>query len=135
MVAAAQQGLFTRSQALGAGLTAKELEGGARSGAWPRVHRGVYRMAGAPATDLQRLLAAVLACGPGALASHVAAAWVWEMADSLALHVTRAGRGRPSGVLVHWTREEPRPVLRRGVPCTNPLRTVWTSPPWVTAAR
>jgi very-short-patch-repair endonuclease len=47
-----------------------------------RVHRGVYRLAGVPVTDDQRLLAAVLAAEPGALASHRSAAWLWAILRS-----------------------------------------------------
>jgi hypothetical protein len=76
-LAARQNALFTRRQAAGVGVSGKEVEGGVRSGAWERVYQGVYRMAGAPITDLQALHSAVLAGGPPALASHRGAAWLW----------------------------------------------------------
>lgn len=123
LTAAAQHGLFTSRQAGAAGLTAAQVDHGARVGRWHRVHRGVYRMTGVPVTDLQRLLAAVLATG--GMASHRGAAWTWNMAGDLRVEVlTAAMRRPPAGVVVHRTRTLPRPVTHRGVPCTNPLRTV-----------
>lgn len=76
-LAAGQKGLFTRQQALAIGLTVRQLDHGTRTGRWSRLYRSVYRMAGTPASDLQSLLAAVLAGGPGAAASHRGAAWLW----------------------------------------------------------
>ncbi|MGQ0521230.1 MAG: type IV toxin-antitoxin system AbiEi family antitoxin domain-containing protein [Actinomycetota bacterium] len=124
-LAARQHALFTRGQAAGAGVSAKVVEGGVRSGAWVRVYRGVYRVAGAPISDLQALHAAVLAGGPRALASHRGAAWLWGLADTMWLELTGPQRPPGPGVIVH---RRPtgggRPVTRRGVPCTDPLRTV-----------
>ncbi len=47
---------------------------GRRSGAWERLHDGVFRIAGAPPSYEQSLLAACLAIGPEAAASHRSAA-------------------------------------------------------------
>lgn len=127
-IARRQHGLVTREQALRAGVTAKVVQGLLDRGHWERVHRGVYRVAGTPRTSLQRLLAAVLAAGEGAMASHRSAAWLWGLADEVAYDVTVHGHRRPrvgGDVRVHrrdLTRE--RAVIRQGVPCTNPLRTV-----------
>ena len=108
-LAVRQHGLFTRHQALARGVTPKMLAGGLAKGHWARVRRGVYRMAGAPVTELQALLAAVLAAGPGAVASHRAAAWLWGLADELFLEVTvpksrdpeaASGGGTPPGARV-----------------------------------
>ena len=43
------------------------------------VHRGVYRAKGAPHTEKSRIMAAVLACGPGAVASHTSALWLFGL--------------------------------------------------------
>ena len=48
-----------------------------RRGELVRLDRGVFRLAGTASSDLQVLLAAVLAAGEGAVASHRAAAWLW----------------------------------------------------------
>src|SRR5205807_6916903 len=44
------------------------------SGAWEHLFEGVYRLPGTPRTWRQRLMAAVLAGGPNAAASHRSAA-------------------------------------------------------------
>src|SRR5437773_3322117 len=82
-------------------------------------------MAEVPPTQHQRLLAAVLACGEGAVASHWSAAWLCGLADDLGLCVTvPKNRGpRPPGVIVSRRNLE-RPILRKGIPVTSPLRTV-----------
>jgi very-short-patch-repair endonuclease len=43
--------------------------------------RGVVRVASAPRSAHQRLMAAVLALGDGAVASHISAAALWELGD------------------------------------------------------
>lgn len=124
-LAAAQHALFTSAQARKVGLTAKQVESGCRSGWWLRVYRSVYRLPGTPVTDEQRLLAAVLACGPGAVASHRAAAWLWDLADGARLEVASPRNRAPAAhVVVHRRTSGLRAVVRRGVPCTDPLRTV-----------
>lgn len=124
-VAARQYGSFTARQARAVGLTAKQVEGGARAGLWHRLHRGVYRMAGAPASDLQSLLGAVLAAGPGAMASHRGAAWLWGLTSELCLEVGGPGQhGRLRGAVYHQLPSDVRPIVRRAIPCTDPLLTV-----------
>src|SRR5207249_2329613 len=46
------------------------------SGRWEEVCRGVLRLAGTRRTHKQMVMAAVLAAGPGAVASHRTAAWL-----------------------------------------------------------
>ncbi|MDQ1439232.1 MAG: hypothetical protein QOK43_2861 [Acidimicrobiaceae bacterium] len=101
------------------------------SGRYRLVHRGVYRLTAAPFTDLARLLAAVLACGPSALASHRAAAWLWGLVDKPCVEVSidheRAGSAvaGAAGVVLHRIREPGAPSVRHGIPVTNPLRTMF----------
>lgn len=68
-------GVLTRSQAAGFGLTPQQIRHRVRSGAWVRVHSGVYRIASAPDTWQARARAGALS-GRG-LASHPAALRVW----------------------------------------------------------
>lgn len=126
-LAASQYALLTRAQALAAGLTQGQVRARLDSGRWARMHRNVYRICGAPVTELQLLLAAVLAAGAGAVASHRAAAWLWGLDDELSVEVTvPANRGpRLASVTVHRQALEPEAVSRRRrVPVTNPLRTL-----------
>lgn len=125
-LAASQHGLLTRARAL-AGLTEGQVRRRLESGRWVRMYRNVYRICGAPVTELQLLLAAVLAAGAGAVASHRAAAWLWGFDDEPSLEVTvPANRGpRLASVTVHRQVLEPGSLTRRrSVPVTNPLRTL-----------
>jgi very-short-patch-repair endonuclease len=96
------------------------------------VQRGVYRSSGSPETDEQRLLAAVLAAGDEALASHRSAAWLWEVLPAHALpiepEITVPSPRRPQlrGVIVHRSLDlhSERSSRRRSIPVTNPLVTM-----------
>ena len=76
-LATLQYGVFTRAQALEAGVSRSAADWRVRRGDWQRVDFGVYRVAGTPDSWPQRLLAACLA-GP-AVASHRAAASLWNL--------------------------------------------------------
>ena len=65
-----QLGLVTSRQARSVGWTRQQIHRAGRSGRLEPVHPGVWRVAGMPPTWEQHLLAAVLAAGPGAVASH-----------------------------------------------------------------
>jgi len=92
------------------------------------VHRGVYRPAARPLTDHGRVLAACLAGGDDALASHRSAGWLWGLVeDLLATEVTvpHSRSARLAGVTTHRVRAlPPAPSIRAGIPVTNPLRTL-----------
>lgn len=122
-----QLGLITRKQALGCGMTEGQLRTRLETQRWTMVFRGVYRVCGAPVTQPLLVLAAVLAAGPDAVASHHAAAWVWGLADDLVLEVTipRNRSSKLRRVVVHRQQLSPASISRRkGVPVTNPLRTL-----------
>ena len=126
-MAAGQHGLVTRGEAMRSGLTPGQVRARLESQRWIRLYRNVYRMAGTPVTPVQRLLAAVMAAGKGAVASHRSAAWLWGLTDELSLEVSVPKNRSPrlSGVVVHRQYVPPRSSSRRqGVPVTNPLRTL-----------
>jgi very-short-patch-repair endonuclease len=105
-IATAQHGLVTWAQLRRLGLAEATIAGWRESGRLITVQPRVDRLAGAPVTYHQKLLAAVLSAGPGAAASHRSAARLWVPAE------------------VHHTRD-PIPIIRRrGVPTTNPMRTI-----------
>lgn len=86
----------------------------------------VYRVAGAPVTWEQRVLAAVLAAGPGAAASHRTAAVLWGLLSAGVIEIV-VPRGRTPdlrGVIVHQTRDPIVTATRRGIPVTTPMRTL-----------
>jgi hypothetical protein len=73
-VADEQHGLITHGQAIALGATERNVGYRVEAGLWDRVHLGVFRVRGAPVTFAQQLVAACLAIGPEAAASHRAAA-------------------------------------------------------------
>ena len=125
-VARQQYGLLTRAQLLHLGISASRIHRWLSSGRLVVCHPGVYRLAGAPRGWDQSLLAAVLAAGPGALASHRAAARLWGIGRSDVVEIS-VPRGRPralEGVVVHRSRDlalEPG-LSRAHIPVTRPMR-------------
>jgi hypothetical protein len=130
LVAESQYGLLTYSQAIECGLTEKMIKQRLASGRWTRLHEGVYRVNGAPQSWNQRMCAAVLAAGPGAVASHRAAARLWDL-DGFAkmpreLSVMRDRRPRLARTIVHCSTDLDRSLTttRLGIPVTSPARTI-----------
>ncbi len=72
--AVAARVLITWAQARDLGCTPEEIRQRVSSGAWERIHLGVIRIAGAPPNYEQSLVAACLAIGAEAAASHRSAA-------------------------------------------------------------
>jgi very-short-patch-repair endonuclease len=73
-IASTQRGLLTTAQAHAAGLTAAQITHRARRGTLDRLGGGVLAVAGHELTWERRVLAALLAAGPGAAVSHRTAA-------------------------------------------------------------
>ena len=72
-VASAQFGVFSRAQAVGAGMTTAEIRRRVDRGAWRRVAPGVYSFPGFAKSHRRSCWIAVLHAGPGSLLSHGAA--------------------------------------------------------------
>lgn len=128
-IARQQHGLITREQALAAGVSATTISRWVASGRWERRRPGVYVVGAAPSTWTQRVLAAVLVVGAGALASHRTAARLWDLVDRsgrIELLVGDDVHRRIDGVTVHRSRHlDPGDrALRAGVPCTSLARTL-----------
>lgn len=125
---ARQHWVITRDQALRLGVTPTQIQHRLATGRWVLAHPGVYRMAAAPRDHRQRLLAACLAAGPLAAASHQSGAWLWGMIAKPpsvpVISVPRALKPRLAGVQVHRSRDfDPsRTLVREGIRCTDPLR-------------
>lgn len=124
-VAAGQFGLITREQLLSAGLGEATSSLSVRRGELERLHEGVYRVAGAPASSRQRAMAAVLYCGPGAVLSHATAAHLhrldgFEQApEVLDVMIPRSRKRSLEGVRVHRVRAEVRRSTRSGLAVTQ----------------
>src|SRR5439155_8004305 len=69
-LAAAQHGVISRRQAVDGGATRAFIERRVASGRWLTLFPRVYRMAGAARSWRQQVMAACLACGDAAAASH-----------------------------------------------------------------
>jgi very-short-patch-repair endonuclease len=128
-LAARQHGLITRDQAEQCGLGRRAWYSAQRSGRLVPVAPRVAALPGAPASTEQRILAALLSAGRGAIASHRSAAHLWGV-DGLAeapVDVLFTDRHRSlalPGVRVHTPADaqDLRPIRRAGIPTTNPLR-------------
>lgn len=79
LVASRQRGLVTWDQAKGAGLSSKQIWRRVRAGRLVLVHPRVYRLPGPAPTWPTMVLAACLAAGPTAVASHRSAAALWGL--------------------------------------------------------
>jgi very-short-patch-repair endonuclease len=105
-IAARQQGVVTAKQLAMQGMGRMAISERSRSGRLHRIHRGVYAVGHRGLSLHGRFLAAVLACGPGAVLSHVSAAVLWELLRPIdgPVHVTTprtSGRARRPGIHLH----------------------------------
>jgi len=130
-VARRQWGVVTRHQLAVLGFSANGIAEWARTGRLVRLHRGVYALGHDRLRPEGWWLAAVMACGPGAVLSHTSAARLWELrrSNSALIDVTvpsQNGRIRRKGVRVHRSgRLAPEEVtVRDGIPVTTVARTL-----------
>ena len=129
-IAAGQHGCATIEQALAAGLTRDQVYRRIRSGRLERLGHHVLRIAGAPATWEQALMAGLLDLGDGAVVSHRAAAALhgFDGFDPGPVEFLQPRRRRGSGVgwKVHTTvrLELIDRVEVDGFRCTSASRTV-----------
>jgi hypothetical protein len=128
--AARQWGVVSLSELLGCGLTYRAVTVWVRRGHLHPLYRGVYGVGHANPPLEGRFLAAVLACGPGAVLSHFSAAALWGLVpwDDRFPEVTVGGTSTrsPRGIRVHRTSMlDPIDVTRhQGIPITAPARMV-----------
>lgn len=128
--ATSQHGVILRTQALALGLTDGMIERELRDGRWERVASGLYRVAGTPVSERQRLHGATLL--HRGVASHASAARLLGLPlrvdEPLRPEVTvRRGAGHSSTIaVVHETALLPAVdiVAIDGIPCTTVPRTV-----------
>jgi hypothetical protein len=116
-------GVVTRAELLGARISSDEIDHRVRKGALIRVHRGVYRVGHAAPSVEARYMAAVKACGEGAVLSRRAAGWLLGILKGRPPipEVTAASVKRVPGVVTHRCRSL-APVERTtvsGIPATS----------------
>jgi hypothetical protein len=112
------------------GLGARGVRHRAASGSLRRIHHGVYAVGGATLTDRGRWMAAVLACGPGAVLSHRSAADLLGLRASdraLVDVTTTTGGGRGLAKIDghrSLTLTSADITAVEGIPCTSVARTL-----------
>ncbi len=127
-LAAAQHGVFSRPQVACFGGTKGVIRHRVDAGRWEQVAPDVFRLAGAPPSWRQSLMAACLAWGDGAVVSHRAAAGLWRLAgfDPGPVEITvPRGRARNAPGLVHRNAlPAPDAAALYGISVTTPARTL-----------
>ena len=127
--AACRHGVLTAEDLLGLGLSRAAVRNRAARGSLQRLYPQVYAV-GDRLLDLHgRWLAAVRACGTGAVLSHRDAAMLWGLMRSSRrlIDVTSTGqKGRKlPGIDLHTAALLPCDVsAHSGIPCTSPSRTM-----------
>ena len=128
-LATLQYGVVSRAQLLTAGIGPGAIATRLKRHQLHPLHRGVYAVGHTALVPLAREMAAVLACGPGAMLSHRTAAWLWgllELAGELIEVTVPRSHRRRRGLRVHRSRSL-APVdarIHRGIPVTSPERTL-----------
>ena len=130
-LAARQHGVVGLDQLRGLGLTASGVRDRVEVGRLHTVHRAVYSLVPLSLLGREgRAMAAVLACGPGAVLSHRSAAALYEIRATARSNIdvtipTRSPR-KHAGIDVHRsTTLTPADVtVVRGIPCTTVARTL-----------
>lgn len=130
-VAAGQAGTISRRQLLDAGVGSEPVRTAVEGGRLISAHRGVYRVAGAPANTLQDLWAAHLALGDTSVISHGSAAGLCRLhavqpgPPTLTVPHDRSVRRR-SGLIIRRSRhlDAVDVTVMDGLPVTSPTRTI-----------
>jgi very-short-patch-repair endonuclease len=128
-IAATQHGAAARYQLLPAGVSPTAVDRRVASGRLSVLYPGVYLARGHRCSWEARIMGACLAAGPGAVASHRAAAWLHGLAGCppvVELSVPLGRHPRLRGVEVHRVSTlGPADVHpQAGIPCTRPARTL-----------
>jgi very-short-patch-repair endonuclease len=122
--------VIARSQLLDLGFSPKAIKHRVSVGRLHPIHRGIYAVGLPSLTPHGRWMAAVLACGDGAVLSHSSAAALWrigsELRSVIELSLTSPSRRRRPGLRIHQ-----RPSLKErdltveyGIPVTTPIQTL-----------
>ncbi|MEA2220947.1 MAG: hypothetical protein QOJ35_3573 [Solirubrobacteraceae bacterium] len=125
ILAAEQDGVVSTAQLHARGLNNAAIAVRVRNGRLHRIHQGVYAVGHEAITLRGRFMAAVLACGDGAVLSHAAAGALWGFLtwDERLPEVTVVGSGgrRRPGLRIHRARGlDPRDVRRNlAIPVTT----------------
>lgn len=123
-----QHGVVAWRQLIALGLTEGLIKSRVKDGQLIMLHRGVFAVGHRRIGRYGEWMAAVLACGPGAVLSYGSAARLWGMRGSRGpVEVTRvSGHRRPHGIRLHQTRSLPdeHVTVEVGIPVTTLERTI-----------
>lgn len=126
--ASTQRHLVSRSQLVDNGAHPDAIRRRVKTGNWIRVQAGVYQIDHRPQKWMDQLMAAVLAAGQDAHASHRAALILWELdgisTAPIEITVPHTHGPVPVGTIVHRTRRPIAGTLLRSVPVTTVERTL-----------
>jgi very-short-patch-repair endonuclease len=122
--------VIVRRQLLALGFSAKAIKHRVSIGRLHPIYRGVYSVGRPSLTQHGRWMAAVLACGDGAVLSHSSAAALWrigfELRSAIELSLPSQSHRKVPGLRIHR-----RPSLcsrdftaEYGIPVTAPVRTL-----------
>lgn len=130
-LAEGQHGIVAYAQLIQAGMSGNGISRRARRGQLHRLHRGVYAVGHRPVSRRGFWMAAVLACGDGAVLSHRSAAELWELLrpqkGPIDVSVpTQSGRAGRAGIRLHRCPSlvAGMTTRRHGIPVTTPARTI-----------
>ncbi len=124
-----QYGVVTFAQLRALGFSKGAIARASAASRLHQVHRGVYAVGHARLPRRGRCLAAVLACGRGAVLSHHATAWLWgllpTLRTSIEVSIPQSG-GRHAGITQHRSAMLGRLEHGRlgGIPVTALARTL-----------
>ena len=126
-IAEGQHGVITRAQLSELGLGSDAIDHSVRIRRLCRIHRGVYSIVGRRLLTRRGFwMAAVLACGQGAVLSHLAAAALWGIRGGSRIEVTvpRGRKARP-GIQLHYANLPADEItVHHGIPVTTIARTL-----------
>jgi hypothetical protein len=123
----AQHGVVARRQLLALGYSAREITHRLKTGRLFRIHRGVYAVGRPHVTRHGRWMAAVLACGDGAVLSHRSAAALWGFgteADRIDVTACKEKRRPKIRSRTRPGLRPPRSTVHEGIPVTTPIQTL-----------
>ena len=130
-IAGRQHGVVTVAQLRAARLDPHAIARRVAGGRLHRIFRGVYAVGHTGLSNGGRWMAAVLACGEGAVLSHRSAAELWRLLEVAEgpVHVTvpvAGGRRQRAGLRIHRVPSLPEGATTRrsGIAVTTPARTL-----------
>jgi hypothetical protein len=128
-LAARQHGVVSRAQLYEMGFDRWAVRRRVESGRLHALHRGVYAVGHTIVNGNGRWLAAVLACGPGAVLSHRSAAALWGIRPTATARIDvtvphTSGVRSTAAIVVHRSRRPVETLTLDGIPVTTAGRTL-----------